>query len=95
MLNYPGIHDTVHGCNTAQIAAFGFSVRWANNNDQAVSGFHRSVPAFDFTLGLWVIGSATGVAHALVFEVISQLSRYVTWTIVAEQSRLVVHMNLI
>jgi len=49
---------------------------------------HGLVPSFDLALGLWVIGCATHMLHALFLDVIRQVSRDVRRTVVAEQSGL-------
>ena len=45
----------------------------------------RLVPAFDLALGLGMIGRAADVAHALLFEPVSQITRDVAGAVVAQQ----------
>ena len=53
------------------------------------------VPPLDLTLGLWVIGCAPNMIHALIAQPFGQFTRYIAGAVVAEQTWFVDNMNLI
>jgi hypothetical protein len=50
---------------------------------------HGLVPSLDLALGLWVVGCATNMLHALFFDIIRQIACDVRRAVIAEQSWLV------
>ena len=53
------------------------------------------VPSLDFALGLGMIRRTAGVLHALVLQPLSQFSRDITGSVIAEQSWFVNDVNLV
>lgn len=57
--------------------------------------FHGLVPAFDFTLRLWMERRTAYMVYFLLFQPLGQIARYITRTIIAEQARFVAYNSLI
>ena len=62
---------------------------------QQYAVLHRLMPAFDFTLGLWVERSSTDMVHILPFQPFGQVARYVTRPVITEQPRFVSNNRLV